>query len=83
MVFIWAFSPGQLLKGWRMNERQICLQNFHQPRYDIKDSGKKALFKHPLKCVISQKNNFEFSNKIEIHEKWYKKRIQRLGLILL
>ena len=29
---------------------------------------KKALFKHPLKCAIGQKNNFEFSNKIEIYE---------------
>ena len=45
----------------------------------MKESGKKTLFKHPLKCVISQENNFEFSNKIEIYEK----RIERLGLILL
>jgi len=59
------------------------LTNFSPAKICYKRFRKKALFKHPLKCAIGQKNNFEFSNKIEIYEKRYNKRIQTLELILL
>lgn len=44
------------------------LTKFSPAKIYHKRFREKALFKHPLKCAIGQKNNFEFSNKIEIYE---------------